>query len=88
MPALPNQLDSRQTRNAMRARCNITHKLPTLMFSMAQISLLSIPSTSLRLKAALTFLGSLPLHYRYTLQNCSLSWLAPGSLDHSIGPNA
>src|SRR5690349_18006068 len=54
-PSLPNQFVSRQLRSAIRARCNITHRLPSEMFSIAQISLLSTPSTSRRLKSVATF---------------------------------
>src|SRR5204863_3888751 len=57
--SFPNQFSSRQRRRAMRARCNITQRLPSEMLSSEQISLLSNPSTSRKQKAALMFLGSL-----------------------------
>lgn len=56
---LPNQFVSRQRRKAIRARCSITHKLLSDMLSTRQISLLSTPSTSRRVKTVETFFGSL-----------------------------
>jgi hypothetical protein len=44
--ALSNQLLSRHSRNAMRARCNMTHKLLSEMFSVRQISLPGMSSIS------------------------------------------
>lgn len=55
----PNQLVSRQRRNAIRARCSITHKLLSEMFNAAQISRLARPSISRSMNTAATFFGSL-----------------------------
>src|SRR5258708_26560249 len=82
-----NQFVSRHRRNAMRARCNITHKLFSEMLRTAQISLLATPSTSRKVKTAATFLGSLVEQSWNVCQKTSLSKLAPG-LDHSCGPSS
>src|SRR5262245_18932714 len=83
---LLNQFVSRQRRSAMRARCSMTHRLFSVMFSSAQISLLSTPSTSRMVKTVEMFFGSLFEQSRNVFQNASLSRLAPGSHDHSSGP--
>src|SRR5271155_643423 len=83
----PNQFTSMQRRNAMRARCNITQRLLSEMFNVAQIWLLSMPSTSRMLKTAATFFGSLLEQSRKVCQKTLLSRLAPG-LDHSCGPSS
>src|SRR5208283_1829965 len=82
-----NQFVSMQRRNAMRARCSITQRLLSEMFSRAQISLLSMPSTSRKVNTVPTFFGSLFEQSRKVCQNTSLSRLAPG-LDHSCGPSS
>src|SRR6266576_6809628 len=84
---LANQLVYRHRRNAIRARCSITHRLFSEMFNMVQISLLSTPFTSRKLNTAATFFGSLVEHSWKVFQNTSLSRLAPG-LDHSCGPSS
>src|SRR5262245_38749801 len=58
-PCLPNQFSSKQRRKAIRGRCSMTHRLFSVIFSMAQISLLSTSSSSRRLNTVLTFLGNL-----------------------------
>src|SRR5260221_12658296 len=82
-----NQFVSRHRRNAMRARCNITHKLLSEMLSIAQISALSMPSTSRRLNTAAIFFGSLFEQSWNVRQNTSLSRLAPG-LPPPCGPRS
>src|SRR5262245_43827848 len=86
--SLSNQFVSRQRRSAIRARCSITHRLFSVMFNSAQISLLSTPSTSRIVKTVEMFLGSLLEQSRNVFQNASLSRLAPGSDDHSSGPSS
>src|SRR5437762_208566 len=54
-----NQFISRHSRSAIRARCNITQSLLSLMERIAQTSLLGTPSISRMVKTARIFSGSL-----------------------------
>src|SRR5205085_3324672 len=81
-----NQLSSRQRRRCVRARCSITHRLFTLIFKSSQISSLSKPSTSRKVKALAILSGRGERQFLKTSQNSSCLTNSSGFACHSLGP--
>src|SRR5262245_26242840 len=81
-----NQFISKHSRNAIRARCNITQRLLSVIESSAQISLLGTSSISRIVKTSRTFCGSLARQSRIVCQNSLRCMTSSAAGFHSWGP--